>query len=189
MLAKGVVITPGYYKNPVITGATIDDDGWLHTGDKGFIDENGYLTLIGRIKELYKTSTGEYIAPIPIEQALCQAPLIEAAMVVADNRKFASVLLFPNYEVLHKLKEQCKETDMSDTEFLNSFYIKSEMDKLISRINSHLNHWEEIHAYAFVTKPLSIEEGDMTPSMKLIREAIAKKNQQLIETMYLEANV
>lgn len=184
ILVKGPLVMYGYYRNLDETGKLIDADGWLHTGDRGIIDEEGYLTILGRIKELYKTSTGEYVAPIPIEQALCRHPLIDMAMVIADERKFASCLLFPNHEVLQRMKSQHNGTDLSDEAFLQSPFIQRDINRLIERINLHLNHWEQLHAYRFITDPLTIQGGELTPSMKMRREIIANKYQMIIDNMY-----
>ncbi|MCE5316172.1 MAG: long-chain fatty acid--CoA ligase [Parachlamydia sp.] len=190
VLVRGTAVMRGYHRNPALTAQTIDQDGWLHTGDKGKFDEEGYLTIIGRIKELFKTSTGEYVAPVPIEQEICKVPLIESAMVVAEGRKFSSVLLFPSKEVIDSLKATHKMNHLSDSEFLDSDYVRKEMSKLFRELNKHLNHWEQIHAYRFVDHPASIEGGELTPTLKIRREAVGKKYYQLIDSMYLEgANV
>jgi long-chain acyl-CoA synthetase len=173
-----------YYKNPEATKELYDEEGWLRSGDKAEIDENGFVTLVGRIKELVKTSIGEYIAPVPIEQELCKVPFIDLSMVVAEHRKFVSVLIFPNYEVVERLKNSQNHSEMSNEEFLNSPYIKAEMDKLLESINAHLNHWEQIHAYRFVAAPPTIESGELTPSMKIKRDVIQKKYKDLIDSMY-----
>ena len=190
ILVRGSLVMRGYYRNPELTAKAIDADGWLHTGDKGTIDEEGYLTLHGRLKDLYKTSTGEYVAPVPIEQAICKAPLIEMAMVIAEGRKFASCLLFPNKEVLDQLKAAQGMTHQSDEEFLASPFVKKEMDQLLENLNPHLNHWEQIRSYRFVPHPPTVEAGELTPTLKIRREEVAKKYYQLIDSMYLEgANV
>lgn len=190
ILVRGTIVMRGYHRNPALTAQTIDKDGWLHTGDKGEIDDEGYLKIIGRIKELFKTSTGEYVAPVPIEQEICKAPLIESAMVVAEGRKFTSCLLFPAKEVVDSLKITQHMDHLSDAEFLESDYVKKEMSKLFRELNKHLNHWEQIHAYRFVDHPASIESGELTPTLKIRREAVGKKYFQLIDSMYLEgANV
>jgi len=186
ILVKGPLVMKGYYLNPNLTSQTIDAQGWLHTGDKGSIDEAGRLTISGRIKELYKTSTGEYVAPIPIEQALSTHPLIDASMVVAEGKKFTTVLLFPNIQVLEQMKSEQGQTNISDEQFLQSQYIVNEMNDLLRSVNKKLNHWEQLRAYRFVLKPLSVRDGELTPSMKLKRETITKKNHKLIDTMYEE---
>lgn len=186
VLVRGPLVMRGYHRDPELTAKTIDKDKWLHTGDRGFIDEDGFLTILGRIKELYKTSTGEYVAPVPIEQALGRYPLIDMSMVVAEGRKFTSCLLFPNMEVLKRMKQKNKVENLSDGEFLQGRYIKGEIDKLIRETNKHLNHWEEIHAYKFILEPLTIQSGELTPSMKIRREVVAKKYSRLIDEMYEE---
>lgn len=185
VLVRGPIVLQGYYKNIEATAKTFTEDGWLRTGDKGSIDDDGYLTLQGRIKELYKTSTGEYIAPVPIEQELCRVPFIDMAVVVADGRKYASCLLFPNFDVVHSLKVSHRMETMSDEEFLHSEFVKSEMAHLLKDINAHLNHWEEVHAYRFVMNTPSIEGGELTPTMKIRRGAVEKKYKDLIDSIYL----
>jgi long-chain acyl-CoA synthetase len=186
ILVKGTLVMRGYYRHPELTAQAIDKDQWLHTGDRGVIDKDGYLTILGRMKELYKTSTGEYVAPVPIEQALGRHPLVDMSMVVAEGRKFTSCLLFPNPDVLVRLKTKKKAENLSDKEFLTSDYVQREVDKLIKEVNKHLNHWEEIHAYRFILEPLTIQNGELTPSMKIRREVVAKKYSRLIDEMYEE---
>jgi long-chain acyl-CoA synthetase len=186
VLVRGSLVMRGYYQNPELTAKTLDSEGWLHTGDRGEIDAEGFLTIKGRIKDLFKTSTGEYVAPVPIEQAICQAPLIEMAMVIAEGRKFASCLLFPNKEVLDSLKAAHHQTNLSDETFLEGDFVHQEMNKFFDKINEHLNHWEQIHAYRFVSHPATIESGELTPSMKIRRDIVAQKYQQLIDAMYTE---
>ena len=187
VLVRGSGVMRGYHKNPEATAAALDSEGWLHTGDKGELDEEGFLTLHGRFKEMYKTSTGEWVSPVPIEQEICKAPLIELALIIAEGRKFASCLLFPNKEVLDSLKETHNALQLTDEEFLNSDFVKGEMNRLFEQLNSHLNQWEKVHAYRFVPHPPSIEEGEITPSLKLRREVVIKKYQHLIDAMYPEA--
>lgn len=181
---RGPQVMKGYYKNPEATAKVLDKENWLHTGDKGIIDSEGYVKLIGRLKEMFKTSTGEYVVPVPIEQELAQAPLIDWAMVIADKRKYASVLLFPNFELLETLKKQQNLSSMTDETFLNSPVVRKQMQELLEKVNVNLNHWEQIRAYKFVPYTLSIEKGELTPSMKLRREIIEGKFSEQIQTMY-----
>lgn len=186
LLVRGDVVMRGYYKNPQATAATLDSDGWLHTGDKGFIDEDGAVFIRGRIKEMYKTSTGEYIAPVPIEQELCKAPLIDMALVIGQDRKFASVLIVPDLDILHSLKTIHQHGTSTDEEFLQSEFVQGEMRGLIENINQHLNKWEQIRAFRFVLQPLTVETGELTPSMKIRRQFVADKYRSLIDEMYPE---
>lgn len=184
ILMRGPIVMKGYYKNDDKAKAYIDSDGWLRTGDKGIIDDEGYVHLIGRLKEMFKTSTGEYVVPVPIEQALAKAPLIDWAMVIADKRKYASVLLFPNLELLETLKKKQNAESLTDEEFLNGPLVKQQMQALLEKINSDLNHWEQIRTYKFVPTTLSIEKGELTPSMKLRREIVQEKFANYIEALY-----
>jgi long-chain acyl-CoA synthetase len=186
LLVKGPIVMQGYYKNKEATQESFTEDGWLRTGDKGSKDKKGFVSILGRLNEMYKTSTGEWIAPVPIEQELCKAPLIDMAMVVGNGKKFASCLLFPDFEVLQTLKKHHKVEDLSDEEFLTSNFIKHEMDHLLFNLNKHINHWEELHGYRFVAKPPTIGGGELTPTMKIRREVVYKKYRQLIESMYVE---
>lgn len=181
---RGPQLMKGYYKNPEASAQVLDKEGWLHTGDKGTIDSEGFVKLIGRLKEMFKTSTGEYVVPVPIEQELSQAPLIDWAMVIADKRKYASVLLFPNFELLETLKKQQNLSSMSDETFLNSQIVRTQMQELLEKVNANLNHWEQIRAYRFIPYTLSIEKGELTPSMKLRREIIEGKFTEQIQNMY-----
>ncbi len=186
LLVRGSLLMRGYFKNPEYTAKVLDKDGWLHTGDKGYVDEDGFVFIQGRLKEMLKTSTGEYIVPVPIEQALCKVPLIDMALVVGDNKKFASCLLFPDMEVLLSLRNLHNARDESIEEFTQGEFITGEVKNLINNINSHLNHWEQIHNFRIVLEPLSIESGDLTPSMKIRREILTKKYSDLINEMYVE---
>jgi long-chain acyl-CoA synthetase len=186
VLVKSPLVMKGYYFDREATDQVIDEKGYLHTGDKGSIDEEGYLTILGRIKELYKTSTGEYVAPVPIEQALCRCPLIDMAMVIAEGRKFTSCLLFPNFEFVEYLKTQNGQKHLTNEEFLKGSFVRQEIEKFLNEINSHLNHWEQIHDYRFIMKPLTIEDGDLTPSLKIRREIVTKKYNHVINSIYQE---
>jgi len=186
ILIKGPLVMRGYYRNSQETAKGVDSEGWLHTGDRGSIDSVGHLKILGRIKELYKTSTGEYVAPIPIEQAICRHPLVETAMVVAEGRKFATCLLFPNAEALQRLKNKHKTIEVDDEAFLKSPYVTVEIHKLLSDVNTHLNHCEQIRAYRFIMKPLTIKDGELTPSMKIRRQFVANKYSKIIDAMYHE---
>lgn len=186
LLVKGEMMMREYYKNAEKTAQTIDSDKWLHTGDKGSIDAEGRVTIIGRLKELYKSSTGEWIAPVPIEQALTQEPFIETAVVFAENRKFASCLIVPDFEALKVLKQKQNLSQLSDDEFLNSPFMEAKMKQILDNLNHSLNEWEQIQNYRFIPQSLSIEEGELTPSLKVKRDRVESKYKDLIDSMYAE---
>lgn len=184
ILVRADGVMQGYYKNPEATAIALDKAGWLHTGDKGSIDNEGYVTIAGRIQDIVKSSKGEWIALAILEQELNQVPFVEYSMVVAENRKFVSVLIFPNFEVVHALKKSQNLLFMTDEEYLNSEYIKGEMNTLIETINAHHNDCEQIRAYRFVLDNLSIETGELTPTLKIRRKFVAEKYKSLIDSMY-----
>lgn len=184
ILMRGPNIMRGYYKNPEATQLAFTEDGWLRTGDKGVVDEEGYVKIVGRLKEMFKTSTGEYVVPGPIEQDLTEAPFIDWAMVIADKQKYASCLLFPNFEVLRHLKKEHAQTDVSDADFLKGPLVRDEMEKLLETINKKLNDWEQIRSWTFVPHALTVEAGEITPSMKLRRAVITEKFHKEIESLY-----
>lgn len=186
LLVKGAMRMRGYYRNKEATEKAIDQEGWLHTGDKGVIDENGFVKIIGRLKEILKTSTGEVIAPAPLEQALSQTPLVELALIIADNRKFVASLLVPDFETVKKLKKEKNLSHLTDEEFLKDPTIRSDMEKFLEKINDRLNTWERIRDFRFIPHPLSVETGELTPSLKIRREAIERRYKSLIDSMYEE---
>lgn len=188
LLVKGEMMMREYYKSPEKTARAIDRDKWLHTGDKGSIDSKGHVTIIGRLKELYKSSTGEWIAPVPIEQALTKESFIETAIVIAENRKFASCLLVPDFEALKVLKQKQGLSHLSDDAFLDSPFIKNKMKQILDTLNRSLDDWAQIKNYRFIPNTLSIEEGELTPSMKVKRDRVESKYKDLIDSMYAEGS-
>lgn len=186
LLVRGENVMRSYFKNPEATARALDADGWLRTGDRGVIDAEGFVTIIGRIEEIYKTSSGKKVAPVPIEQELCKAALIDMALVIAEGRNYTTTLLFPDLNVLKVLKDAQGQSDVPDQEFLEGPFMTEMMQKLLDEVNQHLDHWEQVRKYRWITKPLSIESGDLTPTMKIRREVVHKKFHDLIEAMYAE---
>jgi long-chain acyl-CoA synthetase len=189
ILARGPNIMRGYHHNEEATKAALDSEGWLHTGDRGELDQDGYLKITGRIKELFKTSSGKYVSPLPIEQALCRHEFVDMACVIAEGRNFVTCLLFPNFENLPNIKAASGFGYLNDGEFLESDYIHQELSALLSAINKDLNHWEKVQKYRIIKKPVSPETDDLTPSFKLRRHIVAEHYASLIDDMYREAKI
>jgi long-chain acyl-CoA synthetase len=186
ILAQGPNIMRGYNKNRRETEKAIDSDGWLYTGDKGLIDQEGYLTITGRLKEMFKTSGGKYVSPVPIEQALTMHEMVDLALVIAEGKKFVSCLLFPDLENLDNYKNVKGYGHMQNEEFLESDFFINEMNGLIDSINENLNHWEQVRKFTVINTTLSIDSGELTPSMKIRRHVIEEKYRDKIEKMYEE---
>ncbi|GLS90259.1 AMP-dependent synthetase [Psychromonas marina] len=184
ILAKGPNIMIGYHNNETATAEAINSDGWLHTGDLGSLDEDGFLTITGRKKELFKTSNGKYVSPVPIEQTLCKSELIDMAAIIGEDRRFVSCLLFPDYENLDAIREHRGYSDMSNSDFLHSDEVKKEIKEVVQSVNAQLSAWEKIQKYKFVKHPITVETGELTPTMKLRRHVVEDKFKQIIDDFY-----
>lgn len=185
LLAKGDNIMKGYHKNPQLTSETITSEGWLRTGDLASIDEDGYIKIIGRKKEMFKTATGKYVSPVPIEQKIMASlPILAAACIIADNRKFVSILLFPDFELLLQHKKKFGFENVNDEDFLRSNFMTRRIEAIIQRVNTNLNDWEKIQKFYIHNKPISIESGELTPSMKLKRGVVEEKLEKIIDKFY-----
>lgn len=183
LLARGPNIMKGYHGKPDKT-AEVMLDGWLKTGDLAKIDEEGFVKIIGRKKELFKNSNGKYVSPVPIEQDLVQdLGFLLGAIIVAEGRKFTSAILFPEFETLKKFKEKFNFSG-GDQEFLKSEILQKFVFEKIEKINQTLNHWEQIQKFHIALEAISIESGDITPSMKLKRNALEEKYHLVIKEFY-----
>ncbi len=187
VLARGASIMRGYHNLPEETARTIDSDGWLHTGDMGTFDEDGCLSIVARQKEMFKTSTGEIVFPLPIEQSLRRSELIEMACVVAEARKFTSALLFINRAALSTLKQQSGSANESDAEFIQSATLANRIKDVVQQINVHLNSWEKIRAYALLLDVPSVDDSLLTPTLKIRRHKVEEHYKPVIDRIYDES--
>lgn len=185
ILAKGPNVMQGYHKNPEATTAAIDADGFLHTGDLGSLDPDGYLTVTGRKKELFKKSTGEYVPPVPIEQAVGRLDIVDMAVVVAEARKFVSCLIFPNMEAVERYRKAAGAAGTAE-EYAKSDAVHAMLDAHIRDVNKKLHHTEEVQKFTVITAPISIESGEITPTMKVVRRIVEAKFKNEIDEMYRE---
>lgn len=165
ILIKGDTIMKGYYKDEVSTSEALKD-GWLHSGDIGEIDEDGYIKITDRKKSLFKTSGGKYIAPTAIEEMILQIPYLDQAIVIGNGKMFVTALIVPE----------------KDLEINEELYKKVEWD--IKQVTSSLSTYEKIRRFKLLEKPFTIEDGEMTPTMKLKRKVIEEKFADIIEEMY-----
>lgn len=185
ILAKGPNIMKGYFKNPEATKEVFTEDGWFMTGDVGKINDDGYLYITDRKKDIFKLSTGKYVAPQHVENTLLNSPYIEQAVVLGAARKFCSALIVPNLDaVSHKLKQQGKSADPSDADYISNVegIIQAEVDHL----NEVLPKWEQIKKFALLDTMFSVETGELTPTLKTKRRVIREKFIHIIESIYKE---
>jgi long-chain acyl-CoA synthetase len=187
ILTRGPHVMNGYYLKPEETKKVINEEKWFQTGDLGELDSEGFIKISGRKKELFKTVNGKYVPPIPIESALVnKSKIIDMAMVVAEGRKFVTCLLFPDFENIAALKSAMMSSNLNDVDFLRSGKVISDIQKTVDEVNADLNKWEQIQKFAIIKHPISIENDELTPSMKIRRHIIEKKYKEEIESLYTE---
>ena len=187
ILVKGPNVMMGYYKNPQATAEVIID-GWMHTGDIGVWEEGEgkFLKIIDRKKEMFKTTSGKYIVPAPIENKLTESAYIEQAMVVGEGEKFASALIVPNYSNLKEWAElSCADVaKLSKNDFYKHSEIQKKIHQEIQAANSHLGNWEQLKKCVIIPDEFTIEGGELTPTLKKKRKVIAAKYKNEIENIF-----
>jgi long-chain acyl-CoA synthetase len=184
ILTRGPHVMVGYFKKEEETKEAIDKAGWFHTGDIGFIDDDGCLTITDRKKNIIVTSGGKNIAPQPIENKLVTCKHIEQAMVIGDQRKFCTAVIVPAFENLEKIAEE-KNMDYADLgELSRLFEVRELIKKDIESVNNDLASYETIKDFYVTEAPFSIETGELTPSLKVKRKVVIKKFADQIEKMY-----
>ena len=187
VLVKGESVFKGYRNRPDLNSDIFTEDGFFKTGDQGYFDRDGYLYLTGRLKELLKTSTGKYVSPNPIELELGRHVLVEQALVIANDRKFASALVFLN-PVNAKRFLQRTGRDFSVEKALKSKRIRESINRHIERVNSKLNHWEQIRKWTLIGDELTVESGLLTPTLKIRRTVAEARYAEEIEKMYEDSS-
>jgi long-chain acyl-CoA synthetase len=185
VLLRGPHIMEGYHNLPEETAKALDADGWLHTGDKGSIDADGFLTITGRIKELFKTSGGKYVAPPAIEakfKAVC--PYASQFMVFGEERNYCIALVTLDPDAMAGWAEENGMSGKSYTEIVSSDAVKTMVAGYVDQLNEQLNRWETIKKWEILDHDLSIESGELTPSMKVKRAVVQTNNQDRIDALY-----
>jgi long-chain acyl-CoA synthetase len=173
----------GYYKNKKETSDVLRD-GWLHTGDIGVFDADGFLMITDRKKHLFKTSTGKYIAPTPIESLFLSSKYIDQFVLIGDRRMFLSALIVPDFEAIKEYADSHKIKYNSVEELLDTKEIYDLFDKDMSQFQKKLANFEKIRKFRLLNKPFTIETGEITPSMKIKRKVVEDQYAHLIEDMY-----
>lgn len=188
VLLRGKTITKGYYKKAEETAKAIDADGWFHTGDAGYF-KNGELFLTERIKDLFKTSNGKYIAPQALETRLVVDRYIDQLVIIADQRKFVSALIIPSYNLVEEYakEKQIAYTDMKD--LLKKPEIHELFRQRIDTLQQQFTNYEQIKRFSLLPEPFSMERGEMTNTLKIKRPVIAENYKDIIDEMYKEETV
>ncbi|HXE73945.1 MAG TPA: long-chain fatty acid--CoA ligase [Candidatus Nitrosotenuis sp.] len=185
ILCKGPNIMLGYFGNEQATREVIDEQGWFHTGDIGRFDEDGYLMITDRKKELLVMSNGKNVAPQPIENALKSSPFIEQAVVIGDNRNFISALVVPDFAAL----EAWAKGEGVPTERSALCSHPKTYEKLMSEVNrlcADMNSYERVKKICILEREMTLESGELTPTLKVKRRVVNEKYKDKIEAMYAE---
>jgi long-chain acyl-CoA synthetase len=183
ILCKGPNITVGYYKNPEMTAEVIKD-GWFYTGDIGELDKDGFLKITDRKKEIFKTSGGKYVAPMPIENKMKENHFIEQMMVVGAERKFTAALIVPSYT---NLKPWCAKNDItftSNKELIKDSRVIELYQSIVDGFNPEFNHVEQVKKVTLLPEEWSIDSGELTPTGKMKRKVITEKYKAEIDRIY-----
>jgi long-chain acyl-CoA synthetase len=189
VLIKGPGVMDGYHNLPEETAKTLDSEGWLHTGDKGFIDEDGHLKITGRIKDLFKTSGGKYIAPGAIEgkfKAIC--PYASQFQVFGNERNYVVALVTLDPDAMAMWADENGMAGASYEEVVSSPAVRQMVGGYIEEMNQQLNRWETIKKWRLLDHDLTIESGELTPSMKVKRNVVESNYAKVIDEMYSSAS-
>ncbi|HDR03958.1 MAG TPA: long-chain fatty acid--CoA ligase, partial [Candidatus Marinimicrobia bacterium] len=180
ILVRGEMVMMGYYKAPDLSAEVLSADGWFHTGDIGYLDNDNFLFITDRKKDLIVTAGGKNIAPQPIEQALTLSPYIEQAVIIGDRRKFLAALIVPAYETLKK------ELNLSLTaeELIKNSALIAKIEAELSLRTEKFSRFEQVKKFALLPEPFTIDSGELTPTLKTRRRIIENNYREQIETLY-----
>jgi len=186
ILVRGPSIFTGYWNMPEET-ANAFEDGWFKTGDVGAIDEDGYLSITDRKKDLIKTSGGKFIAPQPIENSLKANLLVSEAALLGDKRKFPAVLIVPNFAELEEWAQHHGVKFSSHKDLVKSPHVQSLYEGIVEELNRNLAQYEKLKKVLVIHASLSIADGTLTPSMKLRRRHLEERYRKEIDALYASA--
>lgn len=184
ILCKGPNVMMGYYKEPDLTREVIDSEEWFHTGDVGVLVENKYLKITDRKKEMFKLSSGKYVAPQVIENKLKESFFIEQVMVVGENEKFASAVISPNFTFLHNWCSIHRIQFQDNKDLIQIPEVIERFQKEVTFINKSLGLTEQIKRFRLVSEEWTQQTGELSPTLKLKRKYIADKYRDVIEDIF-----
>jgi long-chain acyl-CoA synthetase len=184
VLCRSPYLFLGYYKMPELSSTCFDKNGFFKTGDKGLLLENNYLKIIGRLKDIFKTAAGKYVAPEVIEKKLNNSLYIQQCIVAGANEKFISVLIVPNFSNIKKLLLGEHAETLTQEQIIADERVLKEIQKVIDEFNIDYSESEQIRGFKLLSEVFSIENGELTPSMKLKRHAIEDKFKSTLEEIY-----
>ena len=184
ILTRGPHVMMGYFNNPEATQSVIDSDGWFHTGDIGELDAEGFLKITDRKKDLIINAYGKNIAPQPLEGLLKTSALIETPVLIGDKRKFLAALIVPNFDALRREAAKVGVHETSDEKLVADERVHKLIANDIEHFNESLDRHEKIRKFRLLPREFTIEDGEITPSMKVKRKVIDEKYRSLIDEMF-----
>jgi len=187
ILCKGPNVTQGYYNRPDFTAEAIDKDGWFHTGDIGEMIEGRFLKITDRVKEVFKTSGGKFVSPQPIENKMKESLFIEQIIVIGENRNFAAAIIIPKFYFILDWAKIKKLNISSKKDVVNSVDVKNRIWEDIEMYNERFGKVQQIKKFALVEDEWSVETGELTPTLKLMRRIIKERYADLFEKIYSES--
>lgn len=186
ILTRGPHVMKGYYKNPEATAESIDKEGWLHTGDIGILDKEGMLYITDRKKNILVTSGGKNVTPATIENLLITSPYIEQVMVIGDKRNYLTALIVPSFPALQKYADENGISYSNVKELLTNDKIYAALDADVQNLTKDLARFEQIKKFTLMPKEFNIEDGELTPTLKVKRKVVSEKYADVINQMYVE---
>jgi long-chain acyl-CoA synthetase len=189
ILSRGPHIMKGYWNNPEATAQAIDAEGWFHTGDIGEIDQDGFLRITDRKKDIIINAYGKNIAPQPLEALLKSSPYVGTPVLIGDRRKFLVALIVPNFEKLEREATARGIAFKNPAELVGDDRVKALMQDEINRFNQNLDRQEKIRRFTLLPRDFTIDDDEITPSLKVKRKNIDKKYKDVIDQMYADENL
>jgi long-chain acyl-CoA synthetase len=187
ILASGPNIMRGYYNRPAETEAALETDAegrvWLRTGDVGYVDSDGFLFITDRKKDLLKTSGGKYIAPQPIESAIKRSPYVNQVVVIGDGRKFPAALIVPQMDAVRAYARR-QGIAAEESELTRRAEIIGLIEKEVETHTTDLSQYEKIKAVLLLPRELTVESGELTPTLKVKRRVVVEKHKERIDQLY-----
>ena len=184
---RGPNVMLGYYNKPEATREVFTDDGWFKTGDIGALDAAGCLRITDRKKELFKTSGGKYVAPQPIEQRIKQSRFVNQVVLVGSGRKFAAALIVPDWEALHSYAQHKGLDIKTPADFCRHPRIIDLLQRQVDSVTADLSRYERVKRVALLEQEMTIEGGELTPTLKVKRRVVDEKYKDVIDRLYEEA--
>ncbi|HEY5482876.1 MAG TPA: long-chain fatty acid--CoA ligase [Propionibacteriaceae bacterium] len=185
VLVRGPLVMRGYHNSPEATAEAINAEGWFHTGDIGILDENGFLRITDRKKDLMKTSGGKYVAPQKVEGTIvANVPLVSQAIAVGDGQKYIGALLILEPDALRRWSERTGKAGLGYAEMTRLPGVRHWIDHQMKRANSKLERWETVKKYAILDHELTVDSGEVTPNMKVRRATVVKDHQEIVDALF-----